>query len=81
MKFPIFDRLNMGFMSLAGKIFCELFVDTVSQANSMEFLDEYHARFRNFPMAIEAVAVTFQQSNRPSGTKGHGSRSPCAGAF
>lgn len=74
MKGPTFERLIMGFMTVAGKILCELFVDTVPQAYSMECLDEGDTRFRNFPMAIEAVDVTFQQSYRPSGNMQEGKK-------
>lgn len=73
-KPPTFERMICGFMPIASKILCELFVDPVAQEYSMECLEENDARFTNFPLAIEAIDVTLQQGNSPSGNMQEGKK-------
>lgn len=74
MKTPTFERLICGFIKAVSKELVELFVSPVSRAYSMECLQEHKTTFKNFPCAIEAIDVTFQQSNRPSGNMQEGKR-------
>lgn len=73
-KTPTFDRMITGFLPVAAKVLCERFVEPVAQAYSMQCLEEGNTRFQYFPTAIEAIDVTFQQANRPSGNMQEGKK-------
>ena len=67
LKAPTFERLVSGYMTVAASEMRKMFVDPVAQIYSTEHLKEQKKTFKNFPYAIEAVDVTFQQANRPFG--------------
>lgn len=67
MKALTLERMIWGFIPVSSKILSDLHINTVVHAYSMLCLEDGNERFKNFPMAIEAIDVTFQESNRPSG--------------
>jgi len=73
-KGPTFERLIVGFLEKLAPHMHDLFVKDVAELNPMAELIEQKTRFKNFDFAIEAVDVTFQQANRPSGNMQEGKK-------
>ncbi len=71
-KSPTFMRLITGFVSKIVPFSVERFVKKYDQKMTMQCLNEKGQLFKDHPYAIEAIAVTFQQSNRPSGNMQEG---------
>ncbi|RHZ02857.1 hypothetical protein DYB35_012053 [Aphanomyces astaci] len=67
-KTPTFTKRVTGFIFAIHPCFMGKFVDRVLSISTMERLDEKHKRFKNFPVALYAVDVTFQQTNAPAGS-------------
>lgn len=66
-KGPTFERLATGFIEVLAPHAVEMFVSVVSRESSYSAMRGKNVRFSNFPYAVEAIDVTFQQANRPSG--------------
>ena len=64
MEAPKFECMEAGYMKIYSKAFCKLLVDPVSQSYSMVCLLEHNKTFKCFPMAIEAIDVSFLQADR-----------------
>ena len=71
-KGPTFIRLIHGFMDKIYDFCIERFVTKYDEQFSMGVLNERGKLFKNFPFCLEAVDVTFQQANRPSGNMQEG---------
>lgn len=74
MKAPTFERLVIGFMRVIAPRMHKLYVQNVADIYSMVHLQEKDKTFRNFAYAVEAIDVTFQLSNRPSGNVAEGKK-------
>lgn len=74
MKAPTFERLISGFMKVAAPELVAIFVEPTAAKYTMECLKEKRCTFRHFPFAAEAIDVTFQQANRPSGNMQEGKK-------
>lgn len=74
MKAPTFERLILGFIRAASPVLSGICVTPISQSYSMEGLREENTMFKNFPVAIEAIDITFQQASSPSGNMLEGKR-------
>lgn len=66
-KGPEFEKLFVGFIWKIAPHMHELFVEHVAELNPMTELVDQKTFFKHFDFAIEAIDVTFQQANRPSG--------------
>ena len=65
-------RLISGFCDKIVEFFAQHFVTRVTQKSKMTVLHENRTLFKTFPHALEAVDVTFQERNRPSGNMQEG---------
>ena len=74
MKAPTFERVISGYMKVVSKILVEMFVDNVPNEYPMDHLHALKSTIRYFESAIEAVDVTFQMANRPSGNMQEGKK-------
>ena len=72
MKGPTFERLITRFARLVSEQLYKIFVVDLTGPISMRTLRETNSTFREFPEALYAVDVTFQQSFRPSGSINEG---------
>ena len=72
LKGPTFERMVTKFVALISDHLFALLVTDIRREFTMKNLDNTHARFSNFPEALYAVDVTFQQSFRPSGQLAEG---------
>ncbi len=71
-KGPTFMRLITQCVSKIVPLSVERFVKKYDQKMTMQYLNEKGQLFINHPYALEAIDVTFQQSNRPSGNMQEG---------
>ena len=71
-KGPTSMRLITGFMENIVEKCVNNFVNKHTSNGSMQSLIDEDACFNNHPYALEAVDVTFQQTNRPSGNMQEG---------
>lgn len=69
-----FERMISRFLPIICSKLHKLFVSDVATHYTLDELDTQKKTFKNFPFAVEAVDVTFQQSNRPSGNMQEGKR-------
>lgn len=67
MKTSSFERAMSSFISILAPHAYTQFVTSVQRKYNLSKLVQEEKLFRSFPLAIDAVDVTFQQSNRPSG--------------
>ncbi len=65
-------RLITRFVSKIVPFSVKRFVKKYDQKMTMQYLNEKGQLFKNHPYALEAIDVTFQQSNRPSGNMQEG---------
>ena len=66
-KSPTFMRLITNFMTKIEDFAVERLVTKYARMCTMVYLRDQRSLFKNFPYALEAVDVTFQQANRPPG--------------
>eukprot|EP00171_Calliarthron_tuberculosum_P002382 IDg2382t1 len=66
-------RLITGFMSKIKDYYVKILVTRFVKGCDMEYLIDENECFKNFPYALEAVDITFQQTNHPSGNMQEGS--------
>lgn len=65
---PTFERMIVGFMCVLSSRVDKLFVHDVANKYTMDHLQEDNQTFKSCAFAVEAIDVTFQQANRPSGS-------------
>lgn len=71
---PTFERMITRFLPIICSKLHELFVADVAETYTLDALKTEKKTFKNFKYAVEAVDVTFQQANRPSGNMQEGKR-------
>jgi len=71
-KGPTFMRIMTGFMAKIAPFCAVRFVKKYDEKMGMAFLNEKKTLFKSHQYALEAIDVTFQQSNRPSGNMQEG---------
>ena len=71
-KGPTYMKLIVGFLEKLRDFMVERFVTKFEKQCSINYLNESEQLFEHFPFALEALDVTFQQSNRPSGNMQEG---------
>lgn len=67
-KYPTFKRLLVDFMPVVTLKNFRLFVDIVADIYNITHLREQGKTFRYYKHIVEAIDVTSQQTNRPSGS-------------
>ena len=67
-KGPTFERMMTKYVAMISSYLYDLLVTKISSEFSMSTLTDAQQKFRQFPEALYAVDVTFQQSYRPSGS-------------
>eukprot|EP00171_Calliarthron_tuberculosum_P021823 IDg21823t1 len=72
MKGPTFERMIVCFMRVLASRVDQLFVQDVGNNFTMAHLREKKRTFKSCEFAVEAIDVTFQQANRPSGNMQEG---------
>jgi len=73
-KGPTFERMITRFLPIICSKLHKLFVADVASTYTFDELDSEKKLFKGFKFAVEAVDVTFQQANRPSGNMQEGKR-------
>ena len=71
-KAPTFIRLISGFMQKLYPHAVERYVHKPARESTLASLRQERSLFSNFPYACEAIDVTFQHANRPSGNMQEG---------
>ena len=66
MKSPTFDRLIMNFLHIISLFAYKKFAENVCVDYTFGRLESARKLFEKFPVALEAVHVTFHMSNRPA---------------
>lgn len=67
-----FERMITGFMRVIAGELHKLFVQDVADNYTMKHLQEKKTTFKSSEFSVEAIDVTFQQANRPSGNMQEG---------
>lgn len=64
---PTFERTMVGFVKILAPHSYTVYVESVQKKHTWDKLEDEDELFDKFKFAVDAVDVTFQQSNRPSG--------------
>ena len=73
-KGPTFEKLVMGYIKMLENHLYTMFVKKADHMYNMSTLRSNKAQFKYFPYALEAIDVTFQEANRPSGNMQEGKK-------